>query len=44
MEEAEAVEKFMGHLVDLGYTTLPKSQYISRLKKIISTYHIDDLN
>ncbi|MEA5427535.1 glucosaminidase domain-containing protein [Arcicella lustrica] len=44
MEEAEAVEKFMGHLVDLGYTTLPKSQYISRLKKIISTYHIDDLD
>lgn len=43
MDKFEAIEKFIGHLVDLGYTTLPKHQYISRLRKLISQYNLIDL-
>lgn len=43
IDKVEAIEKFIEHLVDLGYTTLPKHQYVSRLKRLITQYNLIDL-
>ncbi len=43
MDKSLAIEKFVEKLLDLGYSTLPKDQYIARIKRVITNYNLEDL-
>jgi hypothetical protein len=43
MDKNLAIEKFVEKLLDLGYSTLPKDQYIARIKRVITNYNLGDL-